>query len=267
MLNSGTKIFKNFDGLKVMIRVIKALVMRELITRYGRKNVGFLWTFFEPAFFAFLVTLVWTFVRMHERSTFPITAFIYIGYSNGLLWRNTINQCFHAINANQGLLYHSIVKPIDLVISRWLLEFLSVTGGAIALGLLFGGFGYVPFPHDLSYLLLGWILMAWFGLSMGLIFSALSVLSEVVEHFIQAFLYIFWILSGSLFAAEFLPPNVRKYFLYLPTLHIAEMVRYGLLGPIINYYYDIIYPVFFNLIALAVGFFLLKIAERKIEVE
>jgi ABC-type polysaccharide/polyol phosphate export permease len=259
--------WSSLKGLIIMSRVVKALIFRELITRYGRKNFGFLWTFFEPAFFAFLVTLVWTFFKFHEKSTFPITAFIFIGYANGLLWRNTIGQCFHAIDANQGLLYHSIVKPIDLVLSRFLLEALSVTGGAIGLGIIFYTLGWVPMPYDWSYLLLGWFLMSWFGLSMGLLFSALSILSDMVEHFLSAFLYIFWILSGSLYAAEMVPALVREYILYLPTLHIAEIVRYGLLGPIMNYYYEISYPVVFNLVAICIALFLLKVADKKIEVE
>ncbi|WP_448588122.1 ABC transporter permease [Thermocrinis sp.] len=250
-----------------MSRVVRALIFRELITRYGRDNLGFLWTFFEPVLFAFLVTLVWNFFRLHERSDFPITAFIFIGYSSGLLWRNTISQSFRAIGANQGLLYHSMVKPIDLVLGRFILEFLSVTGGAVMLGVILYSIGWVLTPYDWFYLLLGWFLMAWFSLAMGLIFSALSVLSEVVEHFINAFLYIFWILSGSLYAADFLPPSVREYALYLPTLHNAELVRHGMLGPVIKHYHDVYYSVVFNLVATAIGLFLLRVAEKKIEVE
>jgi len=257
----------SLKGFAVMVRVVRALIFRELITRYGRDNLGFLWTFFEPAFFAFLVTLVWFYFRMHQRSDFPVTAFIFIGYSNGLLWRNTINQCFRAISANQGLLYHSIVKTIDLVASRFLLEFLSVSGGAIMLGVFLYGLGWVSVPYDWSYILIGWFLMAWFALAMGLIFAASSVLSEVLEHFINALLYIFWILSGSLYAAAWLPPSVRKYALYLPTLHNAEFVRHGLLGPIMTYYHDLSYSLVFNMIATVIGFYLLRIAERKIEVE
>ncbi len=257
----------SLKGFLVMARIIKALIFRELITRYGRSNLGFLWTFFEPAFFALLVTLIWTYFRMHEKSNFPVTAFIFIGYSNGLLWRNTIGQSFRAISANQGLLYHSVVKPIDFVVSRFLLEFLSVTGGALMLGISLYSFGRVPAPYDWSYLLVGWFLMAWFGLAMGLIFSALSVLSEVVEHFISALLYVFWILSGSLYAADWLPPSVREYALYLPTLHNAELVRHGLLGPIMKYYHDISYSLVFNMVATMIGLYLLKVAEKRVEVE
>ena len=32
-------------------RVLGALVMREIITRYGRHNIGFMWVFVEPMMF------------------------------------------------------------------------------------------------------------------------------------------------------------------------------------------------------------------------
>lgn len=36
------------DAFAVQARVIRALVARELLTRYGRNNIGFLWVFVEP---------------------------------------------------------------------------------------------------------------------------------------------------------------------------------------------------------------------------
>ena len=40
-------------------RVISALLMREILTRYGRHNIGFLWLFAEPMIFTVGVTVLW----------------------------------------------------------------------------------------------------------------------------------------------------------------------------------------------------------------
>jgi capsular polysaccharide transport system permease protein len=42
------------DSIYVQIRVIGALMVREMLTTYGRKNLGFLWLFLEPLIFIFL---------------------------------------------------------------------------------------------------------------------------------------------------------------------------------------------------------------------
>ena len=36
------------NGLRTQLRVTHALILRELLTRYGRHNGGFLWIFLEP---------------------------------------------------------------------------------------------------------------------------------------------------------------------------------------------------------------------------
>jgi capsular polysaccharide transport system permease protein len=60
-------------------RVIGALLMREVITRYGRHNIGFLWLFVEPMVFTIGVTLIWTATRAVHGSDLPISAFALTG--------------------------------------------------------------------------------------------------------------------------------------------------------------------------------------------
>ena len=45
-------------ALKVQLRVIGALILRELHTRYGRENVGYLWMFLEPMLLASVIGLL-----------------------------------------------------------------------------------------------------------------------------------------------------------------------------------------------------------------
>ena len=43
------------DALGVQMNVIGALIMRELHTRFGRDNIGYLWVFAEPMLLAIAV--------------------------------------------------------------------------------------------------------------------------------------------------------------------------------------------------------------------
>src|SRR5437879_4888474 len=112
-------------SLAIQTRVIGALVMREIITRYGRHNIGFMWVFVEPMMFTTGVLGVWSLVHTHA-SKLPLVPFVVTGYSTVLLWRNTINRCGNAIEPNRALLHHRNVRVVDLFIARLLLE----VGGA-----------------------------------------------------------------------------------------------------------------------------------------
>jgi capsular polysaccharide transport system permease protein len=53
-------------GLQTQGRVIHALIIRELITRFGRENIGFLWIMVEPLLFASLVSVMWRLIHGPE---------------------------------------------------------------------------------------------------------------------------------------------------------------------------------------------------------
>src|SRR6476619_6676710 len=95
-------------------RVIWALLLREILTRYGRHNIGFLWLFVEPMLFTLGVTGLWTITGLHRASDLPITAFALTGYSTVLLWRNMPNRCVGAVSPNSALMYHRNVRVIDI---------------------------------------------------------------------------------------------------------------------------------------------------------
>jgi capsular polysaccharide transport system permease protein len=101
-----------FASLAIQMRVIGALVMRELITRYSRHNVGFLWVFFEPMMFTVGVLCLWTVFHNHS-SKLPLIPLVITGYSSVLLWRNTVGRCGNALEPNRALLHHRNVRVID----------------------------------------------------------------------------------------------------------------------------------------------------------
>jgi ABC-2 type transport system permease protein/capsular polysaccharide transport system permease protein len=76
------------ESFKVQGRILGALLVREVITRYGRHNIGFLWLFVEPMIFTLGVTALWTATKSLHGSDLPIAAFALTGYSTVLLWRN-----------------------------------------------------------------------------------------------------------------------------------------------------------------------------------
>ncbi len=61
-----------WHSLHIARRVIGALLRREMLTRYGRHNIGFLWLFVEPMIFTIGVTILWTATKSVHGSDLPI---------------------------------------------------------------------------------------------------------------------------------------------------------------------------------------------------
>ena len=67
-------------SLAIQRRVISALMLREILTRYGRHNIGFLWLFIEPMMFSVGITILWTYMQI-AKGSMPVAGFALTGYS------------------------------------------------------------------------------------------------------------------------------------------------------------------------------------------
>lgn len=238
---------------EIQRRVIWALMLRETLTRYGRHNIGFLWLFVEPMTFTLLVTGLWSATKAVHGANLPIVAFAITGYSSVLLWRNMPARCIGAIEPNLGLLNHRNVRAIDIYLSRLLLEAGGATMSFVFLVLFFHFLGWVDYPEDILQVIGGWLMTAWFGMGLALLFGALSEQSEVVEKLWHPFSYILFPLSGSAFLVDALPPIGQHYVLLLPMVHGVEYVREGYFGSQMIAHYNMQYMALANIVLTILG--------------
>lgn len=235
-------------------RTIAALVLREMLTRYGRHNIGFLWLFVEPMIFTLFVTALWTATKSVHGSDLPIVAFAITGYSSVLLWRNMPSRTIGAIEPNLALLYHRNVRPIDIYWSRLILEAAGATISFVFLSLFFIFLGWLDLPENVIQIAGGWLMLAWFGSALGLFLGALSEKTEIIDKVWHPFAYILFPLSGAAFLVDALPQDVQKYILLLPMIHGVEYIREGYFGSQVVAHYDMMYMAAINLVLTILGF-------------
>lgn len=225
----------------VQWRVIYALLMREILTRYGRHNIGFLWLFVEPMLFTTGVTILWTMAKAVHGSSLPIVAFALTGYSSVLLWRNMPSRCIGSVEPNLALMYHRNVRVIDVFLARLLLEAGGATISFIVLSLFYIYIGWLEPPEDVLTVVEGWLLLGWFGGALAMLLGALAEKSEIVDRLWHPVSYIMFPLSGAAFMVDALPASAQKYALYVPMVNGVEIVRDGYFGNQINAHYDLPY--------------------------
>lgn len=248
-----------YHSLKIQLRVIYALFMREIITRYGRHNIGFLWLFVEPMIFIVLIALFWQAVRASSfGQDIPIVPFAVIGYSVVLCWRNSVSRTTKAVSANTGLLYHRNVTVIDVFLARIFLEVFGATVSFLVLSVIFHVVGFMPMPDDFLYMVFGWGLMIWFAIGLAFVIGALCEMSEVVNRLWNAFSIIMFPLSGVMFFVHWLPDIAKELVLYIPMVHLTEMIRHGYYGDVIPTYESVNYLVQCNLVLSFIGLTLVR---------
>ncbi|MCJ2188354.1 ABC transporter permease [Novosphingobium beihaiensis] len=256
------------SSTRVQGRVIHALLMREVLTRYGRHNIGFLWLFVEPMMFTVGVAALWSAFHAVHGSSLPIVAFAVTGYSSILLWRNMGFRTIGAIEPNLSLLYHRNIKPIDIYMSRLLLEIIGATASFVVVSFIFGMVSDdITWPENLAEVIAGWGLLAWFGVGLATLAGALSEEHEFVEKLWHPAQYLLVPLSGAAFQVDALPTALQKLALYLPMVNGVEIVREGFFGSKFHAHYDVGYLVTVNTVLTVLGLAQLRKIAREITPE
>ncbi|AOL93442.1 ABC transporter permease [Porphyrobacter sp. LM 6] len=253
-----------WHSLRIQLRVIDALLRREMLTRYGRHNIGFLWLFVEPMIFTIGVTILWTATKSVHGSDLPISAFALTGYSSVLLWRNMPGRCIGALQNNLALMYHRNIKVGDIYVARLLIEFGGATISFAVLGLFFIAVEWIKPPEDFLQVVAGWLLIAWFGSALAVALGALSHLSELVDKLWHPFSYLLFPLSGAAFIVAALPQFAQEIVLWIPTVHGIELVREGFFGDRARAIYDLGYVIPFNLVLTLIALIALRYVARRV---
>ncbi len=254
-------------SLEVQCRVVGALLLRELITRFGRHGLGMLWLVLEPMVFTLGVTALWYFGKMHTVSQLPIAAFALTGYSSLLIWRNAASRCAKAVEPNLALMYHRNVKVIDLMLARVLLEIVGSTASFAVLSVVFVAVGLINPPRDLSLVVGGWLMLAWFAVALGLTIGALSERSELIDRTWHIVTYLLFPLSGAAFMVDWLPVAGQNIVLWMPMVHAMEWLRHGYFGSVVRTHESAAYLTLANALLTLVGLALVRDAERRVQPE
>ena len=231
------------QGLRLQLRVIGALILREIHTRYARENIGFLWIVGEPVMFAGGVIAMRTILPFfpHEQHGMSLVGFLMTGYLPFLLYRHMMSRCIHCARNNNSVRYHRQVRLIDLYITQLILEGAGTIIAFVFGCTLFYTMGLMDVPKNLLLLYAGWFYAIWFCGSFAVLIGAASELSTLVDKLYNPVSYLSLPISGAFYMVHWLPPAWREYALLVPLVHYFEMIRGGYFGESVTVHFDVGY--------------------------
>lgn len=252
-------------SLHVQCRVIKALIAREILTRYGRNNIGFAWVFVEPMLFTLAITWLWSLTKIGTTPGLSVPAFAVTGYSAVLIWRNAASRCTKAVQTNWALLFHRNVTPLDIFLARSLIEVAAASISLMVMAAIFIAIGWMELPADPFRVVWAWCLLSVFAVVFGTLVGAASELSDTFERLWHVMAYLLFPISGAMFLVHWLPESAQSVVLWLPMVHGVEMLRGGWFGPVIKTYDSAPYLITSSLVLAVLALALVRLAGRRVE--
>ncbi len=232
-----------FAGVEHHLRIIGALILREMATRYGRQGLGFVWIVGEPLIFCFGVMLLWSFTKPPYEHGVRLAPFVMTGYMSLIMIRHLISLLSSALQSNLGLLYHRRITPMHILSARIILELAGSTTAFLIVYLVLLSIEQVSPPYDYLLLYQGWLTLAWVASGFALVLAGLAMRFEVFERMVGLISYAMIPLSGVFFMVAWVPPAAQKIYLSVPFVHGVEMIRAAVFGEFVVTHYDPIYPI------------------------
>lgn len=256
-----------WQHLALRARVLEALAVRDMMRRYGRGNLGFLWVLLEPMILTVGVMLIWSIMKGESEHGVDIIALVLTGYMPLTLWRHVTNSGVALLRSNSSVLYHRNISLLDVFMGRMLLEFVGTSAALVVVAGSLLALGLIKPPQDYSMAVVGWLLMATLSVAAALLLCVLTELSEVWERFVQPFQYLMLPASGAFFMVGWLPTDGQKWILLNPTVHCFEAFRAGYLGDQYETHYMVWYPIACSIFLFAVGMKVLPIAADRLRLD
>lgn len=250
-------------GFQIQARSIKALIIRDMMLRYGRNNIGFLWIVVEPMILTVGVLFMFSIIKSPYEHGTHVLSMVLTGYMPLTLWRHTSNLGVSLLQRSASVLYHRNVTALDVFLARMILEGLGTTAALVFVYSLLWVAGFVPSIAKPGHLITAWLLLWWIGGCVALIIAALTEGSEIAERFVQPFQYLTVPLSGVFFMVDWLPDRAQRMIVYNPITSCIEFFRDGFFGDAVRTYYNPEYVVLVALFLSLLGLLLLEWAKRR----
>jgi len=250
--------------VQIFFSVVKALLLREIITRFGTQKLGYLWAVVEPMSTIVVFAVIKELLHSKAMPGISYPVFLASGFVAYNMFKNIALRSMDAFSANKGLFVYKQVKPFDTLISRALIEF-SLTGVIVLIFLFIGWYlGLDLRCKNILGVILGYLWIAFFGLSLGVFFAVMAFFYENFKKIINLIFLPLFFMSALFYTLDSLPPLVREILLFNPIVHFMEMIHGNYFYPLHTDYVNYTYMMFWCLVPLFLGLWMYKKAERKI---
>ncbi|WP_142663082.1 ABC transporter permease [Paracoccus laeviglucosivorans] len=242
------------------MRILFALMLREMATTYGRSAGGYIWAIVEPVLGVVLLSVVFSMAlaRPGLGTNFPL--FYATGFLPFTMFLDLSGKVASSVRYSKPFLAYPSVTYIDAMLARILLNTLThISVMAIVIGGIF--FLYqLPLVVNLAEIFEAILMIVVFAVAVGTLNCYLMTAFPVWERAWNILTRPLFLMSGIFFLYDMMPTAAQDILWYNPVLHCISQLRRGVYP---TYQASFIEPAFvFGIAAVLLVFGLLLLARN-----
>jgi capsular polysaccharide transport system permease protein len=245
------------------LRIIHALMIRDIHTRHSRATLGYSWAIFEPI--SHLLTLGVMFAYLNTAPP-PIGNSLFEFYCSGLLPYLMFSHIQHGVmqarNTAGSLLSLPAIRTTDVILAKTALELATeLLVGAIVFS-AFGLAGYQAMPANFPRAMSAILLMALLALGIGTTNMVIQNFLHSWDALFQMLIRLLYFASGIYYSPISMPDFARNILQWNPVLQGVELFRTGFFPQYQPFWLKTWYFLGCVFVSLAIGFALEKSTRR-----
>jgi capsular polysaccharide transport system permease protein len=210
------------------VRTTVALMLREMVTTYGRSPGGYIWAVVEPVAAIGLLAFAFSLAFRSPSLGESFALFYATGYLPYMMFHDVSNKTAAAIRFSRSLLTFSAVSWLDAILARFLLNLLThlmVIMLVIGFMIVFLDTRAIP---NLPMVANALGIAAVVALGVGIMNCYLFMAFPAWERIWMVFTRPLFLVSGVFFLFEDMPEWVRNFLWFNPIFHSTGEMRAGI---------------------------------------
>lgn len=236
-------------------RVIHAIILRDIRTKFGHSRVGYIWALVEPI--THLCTLGVVFYWLNH-SPPPVGDSLFLFYITGLvpflMFGHVSTEVMSANDANHVMLQLPIVKRTDIMMAQALRQLATELCVMIIIFSIAALLGVQGVPADPLAAITAVVMLWLLAVGIGAFNMVVSEFLPSYEIFYHSLLRLLYFSSGIYYTPIKMPAWVRDYLVWNPVLQGVEFFRAGFYYKYDPHWLDPHYLLTWVLASLCIGF-------------
>ncbi|KZK88656.1 Polysialic acid transport protein KpsM [Pseudovibrio sp. Ad46] len=249
--------------LKIQVRVIGALVLRETRTAFGNTQLGYFWAIVNPALSTLVLVLIFSSVGRSPAFGTSFALFFATGILPFQTYSKLASSLMTAVTSSRGLLSYPLINETDIIISKYILitltyiMIISVFFSLIILGV------DAQLPKYIEQCATAFLTLSLLGLGAGTTNAVLFRLWPTWKQLESIISRPLFFLSGIFYVPSDFPDHIVKMLSWNPILHGIEWFREGYYGNYNSVILSKSYLLTCVIILLLLGFFGERLYRKK----
>ncbi len=248
--------------LQFQYRVLKALVLRDMSSRYGQHRIGYLMGILMPIVTISVMIVAFGLRGKMVPQDFSLGVFVVTGYPLWQGFQQMYSRVLAASSRTDPLLMFPQITQLDLILSTIILEVATHTlvFFILCVGVMIV-FSSGPPADPVAVLFCYWGCL-WIGSALGMILCALQRAAPLAVTFLNTLLRFGMWVSGVVFAINRLPSFLWPYLQWNPILHLIEGSRQSWNPAFQAPIFDPVYVLQCGFVLTTLGFVMERVSRR-----